>query len=247
MTQPLVCDPLSNGESPMSKSLFFAIAVLCFASPAKAQLFGGLCQTAEGPCASIPNQLVEIAKDIEIIVQTTITAVQEVLNTTPLGSAQFQDLTAEIQQITQIAQQADLLINNPALFINNLNAPYYPLPQNGMQQTILHSNTIGNAIQQLGNVIDTVNPSLASRATTLASLTTEALAAIGRMQNQQDTHQALVTTGQDIHALTTLQLSEAQAHHSELLAKHDRQAMADAWLDQAATVYTPYPMAGQDY
>ena len=227
-------------------AIFVALALIFSAGPSQAQ-FAGTCTTADGPCSRLVDQIAQYARQLLQLIQETITATQEVLNTTPLGGMQFQDITAEIQQLTQIAKQADLLVGHPGDFIGNLNAPYYPLPENGMQQTIYEQNSIGNAIKQLGNVVNTVNPSLAQRAATLASLTTEALQAIGRMQNQQDTHQALVTTGQDVHALTNLTLTMAQAQHTQLLAQHDQKAMNDAWADQMATSYSPLPSTGPGY
>lgn len=230
------------------KVLCLVVGLVSLAGTANAQLFGsGVCTTADGPCSGLADQLVQIARQIDQLAQETITAVQEVLNTTALGGMLFQDATGDLQAITGITTGADLLANNTGLFINDLAAPAYPLPANGMQQLILHQNAVANAISTLGQVIDTENPNIAANAATIASLTVEALAAVGRQQTLQDKAQINAAHAQQLQSFEAVHMAHEQAQHAAMLANRDRQAMADAWGDLAATAYTPYPMTGQDF
>lgn len=218
--------------------------------PSHAQFLGGggLCNVLDplfgiSPCSGLSSQLLQYARQALQLEQETTTAIQEVVNTLSLPGQIFQDAAGEIQQIVGIAKQADLLLGNTGQLIGNLNAGYYPLPDNPMTQLIMEQNAIGNAIQQLGNVIGVVNPQLASRATLLAAIQSESLGSVGRMQALQDANQLAATTGQDLHSLVALTVGMAQGQHAAMLADRDRTAMEDAAMDQFSQ-FTPYQTTG---
>lgn len=227
-----------------------AIALGC--APSHAQFFGGaggLCTVLDplfgiSPCSGLSSQLLQYARQALQLEQETKTAIQEVVNTLALPGQTFADATGEIQRIVMLAKQADLLLGNTGEFIGNLNAGYYPLPENAMTQLVKEQNAIGNAIQQLGNVIGVVNPQLADRATILSAIQNESLGAAGRMQALQDANQLAATTGQDLHSLVALTVGMAQGQHATMLADRDRTAMEDAMMDQLSNNYEPYQTTG---
>lgn len=231
----------------MKKLLLAAIMTVGLSAPAHAQI-AGLCLTAKGdPCSGLIEQLAQYARQLLQLEQEIITAEQEVTNTLSLPGALFRDSTSSIRQITQIASQADLLVNNTGNFIKNLSAASYPLPVNGMQQLIAHQNAVANAIQALGMVVATESPRLEAASATLNSLQGETLGNAGRHQTLQDQAQIQAANAQQLHSLEAIKIAAAQAQHATLLADNDRRAMANQWGDLAATAYQPYPMTGQNF
>lgn len=218
-------------------------AALALAGPARSQT---LCTTVNGPCSSETTSLLEYAlqgyqyvrQGLQYLTEVQTTE-QEIINTLKLPDALFQDATADIQNIVNIAKQADLLANGNALFIGNLSAGYYPLPVSGIKQIIAEQNDVGNAIKTLGQVLDAQLPKLTAATTTLNALQGEALGNAGRQQTLQDHAQIQAVYGQQQQALQAIHAATAQAQHAVMLANADREAMQAAWNDQMATAYTP--------
>jgi hypothetical protein len=239
----------------LRKALLSVAAIIAFsASPAHAQFFGpaGLCTaidpiTGPQPCATVVNQILEYVRQGLQLEREITTAEQELIAGLTLPAALFQGAEAQIQQLTNLTRQADLLANGTGGFIGNLGAPVYPLPENGMQQLIAGSNAVANAIQTLGQVINAENPRLATAAATLSALSAESLANAGRHQTLQDQAQIQAAHAQQLQSLEAIKMADAQAQQATKLADHDRKAMADQWGNLAATAYTPYPMTGQNF
>jgi hypothetical protein len=231
----------------MRKLLLAALITVGMSASVHAQI-ANLCLTAKGdPCSGLIEQLAQYARQLLQLEREIVTAEQEVINTLALPGALFQDATASIRQITQIARQADLLVSNTGRFIQNLSAASYPLPVNGMQQLIVHQNAVANAIQALGMVVAAESPRLEAASATLNSLQEETLGNAGRHQTLQDQAQIQAANAQQLHSLEAIKIAATQAQHATLLADNDRRAMANQWGDLAATAYTPYPMTGQNF
>lgn len=221
-------------------ALAAAAIIFAFPGPAQAQV-GGNCTTALGlPCSSLPQQILDYARQALQLEQETTTAIKEVVNTVQLPATLFQDGTNEIANITAIAKQADLLINQTGEFIGNLgDDENYPLPDEPHHQIMKEQNAISNAIGQLGNIIGVANPLMAPRSAILAALNDQSMTADGRLKALQSAQGVGATTGQQLHELETILLGMAQGQHAELLAKHDQHAMSDQWAHQMATMYLP--------
>jgi len=64
-------------------------------------------------CSTLEEQALQYLKQLDQLIQETVTAEQEVLNSLSLPSTVYRDLTGEIQRITGILKQADLLVAIP--------------------------------------------------------------------------------------------------------------------------------------
>lgn len=222
----------------------FTIAAIINPISTHAQLFGGgTCSTALGPCASLPQQLLDYARQAEQLQQEVTTALQEVTNTIRLPAALFQNSAGEVSQILSLAKQADLLLGNTGQFINNLSGASYPIGplNNPMSEIVKQQNAVALAINQLGSVIAVENPHIASQAAIVAAINDQGMTADGRLKALQASSQLAATTGQQLHGMETVLVGMAQGQHATMLADHDRQAMQDKQLDLMSNYVPDYP------
>jgi len=106
--------------------LLAGVAAVALHGPASAQV-GGLCTTTTGPCASLPQQLLDYARQAEQLLQETQTAEQEIINTLKLPGTVYRDLTADVAQLTAIANQANMLAGFTGQMLTNLSSDHgYP-------------------------------------------------------------------------------------------------------------------------
>jgi P-type conjugative transfer protein TrbJ len=165
----------------MRRVLLGGVAALALCGPACAQV-GGLCTTATGPCASLPQQLLDYARQFDQLQQEIQTAEQEIINTLRLPGTVYRDLTGDIQQIQAIAQQANMLSGQMGLMVNNLSvssAGGYPIPGganfNWHQWMSNEDAAVGLTMKTAAQVLNLQPGQLSADATTLSLLNQQAL------------------------------------------------------------------------
>ena len=99
------------------KMMLAGVAAITLLAGQRAAFAQALCTTTTGPCASLPQQLLDYARQAEQLVQEVNTAtntlnidIQEITNTLKLPGTVYRDLTGDIAQIEAIRSTASLLI-----------------------------------------------------------------------------------------------------------------------------------------
>jgi hypothetical protein len=138
-----------------------------------------------------------------------------ITNTTGLGGSAFVNFTGSISQLQGIIGQASVLIGYAGTMLGNLGNPSgyagYALPPfaSWQQQLVNDDQAIANAVNSAGLAIQQQGTQLQTASASLASLETQGLSSIGRLQAQQTINDAAVSIGHAIQseqsALTALQ------------------------------------------
>jgi hypothetical protein len=195
-----------------------------------------LCTTAEGPCASDANQVLQYLRQAIQLVQETTTATQEVTNTLALGTTAFSDLTGTIQQITTIANQANMLVGLSGQMLTNIRTPGgYPIGYGTAtlgwhQQMTNEANAVGTAMNSAGQVLNALQ-TLSTDAAKMATLVNQIMAAVGRQQSLQTLQSALSQMTQTLQRTQATQTTNQQAALTRAMAQQDRQYLTQTVND----------------
>lgn len=231
----------------MCKTLFAAIIAFAVLSTAPAYAQFGNCTTQLGPCASLPQQLLDYARQAEQLIQETTTAEQEIINTLKVPGQLFRDASGDITHMLDIAASANLLFGNTFSFINNLHQPgLFPaaITADPLKELVRQENAVSDAVHALGNAINVDNPLIADRTTIFAALSAQNMTDAGRLQALQQANQVGATTGQQLQSLETILLAMAQGQHTQIVAARDREAMQDESLFEFSAQWQLVPTTG---
>jgi P-type conjugative transfer protein TrbJ len=209
-----------------------AAVSLLGAVPARAQ---GLCVTATGPCSSLPQQLLDYARQFEQLQQEITTAEQEIKNTLALPGTVYRDLTGDIAQLTAITNQANMLAGNSLNMITALSSVggYAPFTGPGMfhQQFSNENVAVSLALKTAAQAITQQNTQLQADATTLSALQTQALGTGGRQATQQTLAGLSASTAQSMQKLAQVMITAAQGQMTYQLAKRDEDGLINTTND----------------
>jgi hypothetical protein len=195
------------------------------ATDAHAQV-GGLCTTADGPCSSFPEQLLQYTEQGLQLNQETITAVQEYTSALPLTYFAFQDLTGEITAIADLATSASMLAGNTLIILTDLNALGGGISTanltNWHQAMTNDANAVGLAMQVCAKANMLVS-SFANEAALFTNFVNAIEAVIGRQQSLQNISQQTSQLAQTIRKIGAETIPCRQASATFQAAQQHRQ------------------------
>jgi P-type conjugative transfer protein TrbJ len=211
---------------------FAAVAALLLgAFPAHAQ-FSGLCATANGPCASLPEQLIEAGKQLEQLAQEVATAQNTlnfyqrlVANTVALPQDIYRDISGEVQAIQNLGQQASLSSGNLASMLSSLGATGYPVTDLEMRLTA-ERKAVAQAMKIAGQSIDSANQTAASQSSQLTTLEGQSSSAT-LLQAVQTGNQVASATGQLVAAQQAALTNAMQAQLTAQATAADKEAATE--------------------
>ena len=203
------------------------------------------CNTLTQSLVSYAKQLAQYFFFIDKVKTEIYTYLNLIQNSVNLPNTVFQDATADINRLTNLANGASLLSGNTGAFIGNLSAAGYPVSvlNNPAQEIINEQNAIANAMQALGNVLNLQPSQLSNYSATFNALAQQASSSTGWQQTQQTIGHAIAATGQAIQTSQANVTTGLQAIAAYDLAQADRQAAAIAQAQQFGT-FTPDPTSG---
>ena len=189
-------------------------------------------------CSTITQQLLNYARQLEQLQQQIQTAqntlnffLNAVQNTVSLPNTVYRDLTADIQNIENIANQAQMLGGQTGVMIGNLSATTgYPLGgiSSWTQQLVNEDMAIANAMKTAAQVLNLQPAQLHNDAATLSALQSQAMSADGRQKVLQTIAGINATIGQQIGKQQGTLTAIMQALATYDTAQADRQALLDA-------------------
>lgn len=189
-------------------------------------------------CSTIVQQLLDYARQLEQLQQEIQTAqntlnffLNAVQNTASLPNTVYRDLTADIQRIENIANQAQMLGGQTGAMIGNLSpSTGYPLAgiSSWTQQLVNEDAALATAMRSAAQVLNLQPAQLQADATTLSSLQSQAMAATGRQQVLQSIAGINATVGQQIGKQQATLAAAMQALATYDIAQADRQALLEA-------------------
>jgi P-type conjugative transfer protein TrbJ len=177
-------------------------------------------------CSTIGQQLLDYARQFEQLQQEITTAEQEVINTLSLPGTVYRDLTADIQQITTLANQANMLAGNMGTILNAMAVGY---PQNALdnwhQWLTNETNAVALAMRTAAQVLNLQPNQLPMDATTLAALDAQALGTGGRQASLQTLAGGLSSVGQGINKQQATVATALQALISYQSTERDKEQL----------------------
>jgi conjugal transfer/entry exclusion protein len=203
------------------------------------------------PCASLPQQLLDYARQFEQLQNEITTAEQEILNTIKLPGTIYRDLTGDIQQIQAIAQQANMLSGQMGTMINNLSvsaAGGYPTtgPNFNWHQWMSNEDAaVGLTMKTAAQVLNLQPTMLSTHSSILAALNTQALGTGGRQATLQSLAGSLSTLGQGVQVQQSTIATALQALISYQTTERDQDAVwrrvndsqqEAAWVNECAAL-----------
>ncbi len=183
---------------------------------------------------NLEQQILQVQQEIQTAVNTLNFYKNAVQNTNSLPQSVYHDVTADIQNIQGLINQATMLQGFAKQMLTNLSSPTgYPDSQLGAANweviVAKENQALSLAMTQAAQAIGDQGPQLTSDAATLARLQQEAMSADGRQQTLQTiagitatsasmTQKSQQTTAATMQALMTAQTAQA-----------DRQSLLDGW------------------
>jgi P-type conjugative transfer protein TrbJ len=232
----------------MSGSTVASVAVI---PPVKAALFG----VCTGVCADMWEQLVQIANQIKKYatqVMQYYTEVQTYINTAfavvSLPSQVFSGVLGDISLVRGLASAASLLTGNAGSIISRLEAAGGYLGTLAMSPTMvtnqftMWSNTLGNAADKLGHLLDTSGNDNLATAGKQASAEVASTTALGTTAAVQAGNQLISLTASTLQQVHQAITGFAQEVASRDVTLAERQAMEDSanqeFLNHVSTFWT---------
>jgi hypothetical protein len=222
------------------KRILLATAAACallFAPRADAQT---LCNTIQGPCASLTTQTLQLDEE-------TLTTAREIISALTLGTTAFADLTSDINQIQGIINTANMLVGNTGQILANLSITSgYPLGNisNAHQQFTNEANAVALALKACGEVTNILQ-GIARDAQLLTSLVNQVMAVLGRQQSLQTISGQLSELGQSIQKIEgganacrqgTATYQAAQQDHQYLTQSYSDHDLESTWVTECHSI-----------
>jgi P-type conjugative transfer protein TrbJ len=177
-----------------------AALALALTTPGDAQVvYCSNCSTVSQQLLDYARQFQQLTNEIQTTQNTLNTYINLVQNTVNLPSTVYRDLTADINRITSIANQANMLAGQTKLMLTNLSSTSgYPLGNisNWHQELSNESAAISGALTTAANTLNLQQTQMNTDSASLASLQTQALGTSGRQMTLQTLAGALSTIGQ---------------------------------------------------
>jgi P-type conjugative transfer protein TrbJ len=229
----------------MRKILFASVAAVSLlasvpARPQQAVLCVN-CSTITQQLLGYARQLYQLQQEIQTVQNTFNTFLNLTQNSVNLPGTIYRDLTADINRIESLANQATMLGGNTGAMIGNLGqSGGYPaaLVQNWQQQLVAENNAIALAMQQMGAVLALQPGQLNNYAATLASLQAQGMSSGGWQQTLQTLNGVNATIGQAIIHQNSTVATALQGLATYETARADRDALQQmaAQMDEAGGV-----------
>jgi hypothetical protein len=199
-----------------------------------------LCNTVQGPCASLATQTLQLNEE-------TITTAREIISALTLSGTAFQDLTNDISQIQGIINTANMLVGNTGQILQNISVSSgYPLDNisNWHQQFTNEANAVGLAMTACGEVTNILQ-GIANDAQLLTSLVNQVMTVLGRQQSLQTISSQLSELGQSLEKIegganscrqgfATYQ--SAQEDHQYLTQSYSDRELEATWVNECAAI-----------
>lgn len=208
-------------------------------------------------CSTVATQLLQWAKQVAQYeaqlqqLQYEINSyINLVTNTLNLPNEVWAMAESDVNRVRNLTNQASLMTGNIGTTIGNLNNPAGYAPQlaafaaNWPQQLTTWNNTVGNAYQNLGQVLQLQGTQQASDLSVLTALQNQNPA--GRLQALQIAHELAMAEAKELHEMDVTMTAASQAQQTTNAIRAEKEAVEDAaW--QRMLQFTPLPTTGQSF
>ncbi|MGH7097845.1 MAG: hypothetical protein ACREE4_09340 [Stellaceae bacterium] len=208
-------------------------------------------------CSTVATQLLQWAKQVAQYeaqlqqLQYEINSyINLVTNTLNLPNEVWTMAESDVNRVRNLTNQASLLTGSIGTTIGNLNNPAGYTPQlaafaaNWPQQLTTWNNTVGNAYQNLGQVLQLQSTQQASDLSVLTALQNQNPA--GRLQALQIAHELAMAEAKELHEMDVTMTAASQTQQTTNAIRAEKEAVEDAaW--QRMLQFTPLPTTGQSF
>jgi conjugal transfer/entry exclusion protein len=222
----------------MRCALLAGVTALALAA-ADAHAAIGVCTTWSGPCASLPQQILDYARQAEQLAQEVANAqntlniyVDAVRNTAALPQSVYRDMTTDISQIVAIGASANMLRGLSGQILTNIGVPGAYPAADFHQQFANEANAVGMAMRASAAILSLQPAQLEQDAAVLASLQGEGMADAGRQATLQTLGGTTASAAQAVEQLQATVANNQQAVMTYFAAQQDRQYLTQSTADR---------------
>lgn len=208
------------------------------------------CNTITQSLVSFAKQAAQYEAQLQQLQYEINSYINLVTNTLNLPNEVWAMAESDVNRVRNLTNQASLLTGSIGTTIGNLNNPAGYTPRlaafagNWPQQLTTWNNTVGNAYQNLGQVLQLQGTQQASDLSVLTALQNQN--PTGRLQALQIAHELAMAEAKELHEMDVTMTAAAQAQQTTNATRAEREAVEDAAWQQMLQ-FTPLPATGQSF